>query len=110
MIIDVKNLLTTYDLQSAVKKRPNLFMLCGFAIRINLDLKIYVVAAAVSSAVSATATLRCSAVILVGLPASTLTGTTTARRVLSSTAVLSPGGIVIVCHDLGELLKLGIAP
>ena len=39
------------------------------------DLKIYVVAAAVSSA-----------------------------------AILSPGGIVIVCHDLGELLQLGVAP
>ncbi len=27
----LKNLLTTYDLQSAVKKCPNLFMLWGFA-------------------------------------------------------------------------------
>ena len=33
MVIDVKNLLTTYDLQSGVKKCPNLFSLCGFAIR-----------------------------------------------------------------------------
>ena len=33
MVIDVKNLLTTYDLQSGVKKCPNLFCLCGFAIR-----------------------------------------------------------------------------
>ena len=82
------------------------------------DLKIYVVATAVSSAVSTparalagtTATLRCSAVILVGLAASALAGVASTRRVLRATAVLSPGGIVIVCHDLGELLKLGIAP
>ena len=31
----LKNLLTTYDLKSAVKKRPNLFEFCGFAIRIS---------------------------------------------------------------------------
>ena len=31
----LKNLLTTYDLQSAVKKCPNLFMLWGFAIPSN---------------------------------------------------------------------------
>ena len=82
------------------------------------DLKIYVVAAAVSSAVStpasalagATATLRCSAVILVGLAASALAGIATARRIFSSAAIISPGGIVIVCHDLSELLQLGIAP
>ncbi len=29
----LKNLLTTYDLQSGVKKCPNLFRLCGFVIR-----------------------------------------------------------------------------
>ena len=29
----LKNLLTTYDLESGVKKCPNLFRLCGFAIR-----------------------------------------------------------------------------
>ena len=75
------------------------------------DLKIYVIAAAVSSAVSTPASaLASTAVILVGLAASTLTGTTTARRVLSSAAVLSPGGIVIVCHNLGEFLQLSIAP
>ena len=81
------------------------------------DLQTYVVAASVSSAVSsaasalasATAALRCSAVILVGLPASTL-ASSTARRICSSAAILSPGGIVIVCHDLGELLQLGVAP
>ena len=35
MVIDVKNLLTTYDMLSAVKKCPNLFMLWGFAIPSN---------------------------------------------------------------------------
>ena len=56
------------------------------------DLQTYVVAAAVSSAASAlasaTAALRCSAVILVGLAASTLASITSARRVLSSTCLL----------------------
>ena len=104
------------DFQSAVKKRPNLFVLCGFAIRIKQDLKIYVVAVAVIAAVGSagslrgtTAALRCSAVILVGLPASALASTAATRCVLRA-AVISPGGIVIVCHDFGELLKLGVAP
>ena len=100
------------DLQSAVKKRPNLFELCGFAIRIKQDLKIYVVAAAVGF----TSALAGSAVILVGLaasaltgtPASTLVGTTSARCILRSAAIGSRS-IVIVCYDLGELLQLGVA-
>ena len=29
----LKNLLTTYDLKSGIKKCPNLLMLCGFEIR-----------------------------------------------------------------------------
>ena len=33
----LKNLLTTYDLKSVVKKRPNLFRLCGFEIRSKQD-------------------------------------------------------------------------
>ena len=90
------------DLQSAVKKRPNLFWLCGFAIRIKQDLQTYVVAAAVSSAVSSaasaltgTAALRCSAVILVGIPASTLASITSARSILRTTAVISSGNIEV---------------
>ena len=78
------------------------------------DLQTYVVVAAVSSAASAlasaTAALRCSAVILVGLAASTLASITSARRVLSSTAVIGSRSIVIVSHDLGELLQLSVAP
>ena len=60
------------------------------------DLKIYVVAAAVSSAVSTTA--------------SALAGIASTRCILRTSAIISPGGIVIVCHDLGELLQLGVAP
>ena len=60
------------------------------------DLKIYVIAAAVSSAVSTpasalagtTATLRCSAVILVGLAASALAGIASTRCVLRATAAI----------------------
>jgi len=33
----LKNLLTTYDLQSAVKKCPNLFMFRGYVIPSNQD-------------------------------------------------------------------------
>ena len=54
------------------------------------DLKIYVIAAAVSSAVSTPASaLASTAVILVGLAASTLTGTTSTRCILRTSAVLS---------------------
>ena len=78
------------------------------------DLKIYVVAAAVSTPAGAlagtTAALRCSAVILVGLPASALASITATWCILCSTTVLSPGGIIIVCHNLGELLQLSVAP
>ena len=85
-----------------------------FQFRIKQDLQTYVVvAAAVSSAsalASATAALRCSAVILVGLAASALASIASTRRIFSSAAVLCPGGLIIVCHDLGEILQLGVAP
>ena len=84
------------DLQSAVKKRPNLFGLCGFVIRIKQDLQTYVVAAAISSAIgsagtlaSTTAALAGSAVVLISLPTSALASITSAWRVLSSTAVVA---------------------
>ena len=63
-----------------------------------------------SATLACSAALAGAAVILVGIPASALAGVASARSVLRATAILSPGGIVIVCHDLGELLQLGVAP
>ena len=70
-------------------------MLCGFAIRIKQDLKIYVIATALGSASASalagiTSALAGSAVILVGLAASALASTTSARCILRSAAVPFP--------------------